>query len=117
MATTFIAGHALDSVDNTPLPGATVLEVSNPSNTSSADSLGAFSLTVSDPSTKLIISYPGYQPLQDTAVNLMGDDWLVDNNKALASVYASIRQTTASLPSTLITVFVVLIFFKLFKLI
>lgn len=117
MGNTFIAGRAMDAVDNTPLPGATVTEVSNPSNTSSADSLGAFSISVSDPSTKLIISFPGYQSLQDTASNLMGDDWLVDNTRAFPWMYQAVRQTGSNLPGTLVTAAFILLFLKIFKLI
>lgn len=115
MATTFIAGRALDAVTNTGLPGATVSEVNNPSNQSTADSLGAFSLTVSDPSSQLIISYPGYQPIQDTAQNLNGDDWLTDNTKFYAGILQAVRQQGSSLPGNLITVVIILLLFKLFK--
>lgn len=107
----------MDAVDNIPLPGATITEVSNQSNSSAADSLGAFSLSVSDPNTMLQIDYPGYQSLLDTAANLQGDDWLVDNNKALASFYQTVRKSTSSLPGVLVTAIIIVLFFKLFKLI
>lgn len=116
MATTFIAGRALDSVDLTPLPGATVTEVTNPSNTSTADSDGSFSLTVSDPSTQLIISYLGYASLQDKASNLNGDDWLQSNTKAYAGLYQTARQSGSMILKALIVTMIVVILLKIFKL-
>lgn len=117
MATTFIAGHALDAVDNTPLPGATVSEVANPSNSVSADQDGAFAITVTDPSTLLVISFNGYQPLQDKASALMGDDWLVSNDKAFASLYAAVKKTGSSLPGIFIAAVIIVLLMKLFKLV
>lgn len=115
MALTFIAGHALDSVDNTPLPGATVTEVSNPSNTTAADQEGAFSISVQDPNTQLIVSFTGYQSLQDKAINLRGDDWLVSNDKAYASLYQAVKRAGSSAPGVAITVILIVLFMKLFK--
>lgn len=115
MPTTFISGRALDSVDLTPLPGATITEVNNPSNTSTADNLGAFSLTVQDGTSPLILSYLGYQSIQDTATNLNGDDYLASNTKAYASLYATARQSVSALPGILVVAIVIVLLFKLFK--
>lgn len=115
MPTTFIAGTILDAVDSAPIPGATIIEESNPSNTTQTNQEGHFAITVQDPATKLIVSFNGYQPLKDSAANLRGDDYLQPNDVAFADVYAVFKRTTATMPGTLITLVFILLFMKLFK--
>ncbi len=61
-----VTGTVLSSEDNTPLPGASVVEKGT-TNGTSTDFDGNFSFTVSSDATTLVVSYIGYLP-QEVAI-------------------------------------------------
>ncbi len=70
---TKISGQVTDEEDGSTIPGAVILDLSNPENGTVTDIDGKFSLNLSEPSAKIRISYVGYKPLE---LNTAGKSYL-----------------------------------------
>lgn len=120
-----VTGQILDVDGNTPLPGAQIYESLNPSNVATADASGNFTITAPLASSQLTISFPGYDPMTDTAANLQGQDWIAGSNATLVDTALQAVKNVAkqaknaiagpSLMSNMITALIILVLLKIFK--